>query len=223
MTLLRATGLILWKDLAVEIRRKEILTAMLVFVLLVLVTFNFAFDLRVENVREVAPGVLWVAIVFAGTLGVGRSFVVERDSGSLIALLLAPIDREAIYLAKLVGNCLFMFVMEAVALGVFSAFFNLNAFTSGLLLIVGLGTIGFAVVGTLFAAIAAHTRAREVMMPVLLFPILVPVVLGAVKATAALLNDPMSGEHLLWTRLLFAFDVIFLVVSFLIFASVIED
>ena len=223
MSILRATWLILWKDLAIELRTKEILSAMLVFVLLVLVTFNFAFDLRVENVRAVAPGVLWVAIIFAGMLGIGRSFVAERDRGTLAALLLAPIEREAIFLAKLLGNCLFMFAMELSALLVFSAFFNLNGFTPWMLLVVALGTIGFAVIGTLFAAVAAHTRAREVMLPVLLFPVIVPVVLGAVKATGALLSAPADGEHLLWVQLLVVFDMIFLVLSFSVFNFVIEE
>ncbi|MBI2942395.1 MAG: heme exporter protein CcmB [Chloroflexi bacterium] len=223
MQAMRQASVILWKDVVCELRTKEVLGGMLVFALLVLVTCNIAFDLRVDNIADVAPGVLWVAIIFAGTLGIGRSFVIERDRGSLAGLLLAPIDREAIYLAKLAGNCLFMFAMEAVTLAVFAAFFHLNVLQFWLIAVVFLGTLGFAAVGTVFAAMAVHTRAREVLLPVLLFPIAIPVVLGAVKATGSLLAATADQEYLLWTQLLVAFDAIFLVLSFLVFGSVIEE
>src|SRR5262249_7540611 len=176
---------LIWKEALVEARGRETILAGAVFALLVLVIFNFAFDLRVENVAEVAPGVLWVTVTFAGVLSLGRAFARERDRRTLDGLLLAPIDRSALYLAKVIASCASMFVVELVAVPPFSGLFNVRVELPLLLLGLMLGTIGLAGVGTLFAAIAAHTRAREVLLPLLLFPIQVPVILATVKATGA--------------------------------------
>ncbi|MGH2461759.1 MAG: heme exporter protein CcmB [Chloroflexota bacterium] len=219
----RQVSALLWKDLVVELRTREILGGMIVFALLVLLVFNFAFDLRVDNVAGVAPGVLWVAFTFAGILGLGRSFILEKDRGSLDGLLVAPIDRGAIYLAKLLGNLFFMIVVEIIALPVFISFFNFGAMTPGLILIVFLGTAGFAAVGTLFSAMAANTRAREVMLPIMLFPISVPVVIAAVEATALALGGGSPTSRLGWTELLVAFDLIFGVLCFIVFDYVVEE
>ncbi len=214
---------IVQKDLAVELRTKEMLSSMFVFALLVIVIFNFAFELRVENVREVAPGVLWVTFTFAGMLGLNRSFVLEKDRGCLEGLLLCPVDRSAIYFGKMLGNVIFMTMVEAIILPIFSVLFNLSLFHPVLILIVVLGTVGFAVVGTLFSAMAVHTRAREVMLPVLLFPIVVPAMIAAVKATGGILGGQLFSEIAHWVRLLVAFDVIFLAISFMTFDYVVEE
>jgi len=216
-------GALLWKDLLVELRTREILGGMVVFALLVLVIFNFAFDLRVDNVGGVAPGVLWVAFTFAGILGLGRSFIQEKDRGALDGLLAAPIDRGAIYLAKLLGNLLFMTVVEAIALPVFISFFNFGRITLELALIVFLGTVGFAAVGTLFSAMAANTRAREVMLPIMIFPISVPVVIASVEATALALGGSPFAQSLGWIELLVAFDLIFGILCFVVFDFVVEE
>ena len=212
---------ILWKDIRCELRSKQTWMGMGLFALLVLVIFNFAFDLRVDNKASVAPGALWVAFVFASLLGLGRTIAAEREKGSMDRLLLCPVDRKAIYLAKLLGNLLFIGVVELVALPVYAALFDVPLFASALIPIVLLGTLGVAVIGTLFSAMAAATRARELLLPILVFPLLVPVVIAAVRATATLLapvaNDPP------WLGLIVAFDIIFLSISMLTFSYVIEE
>jgi heme exporter protein B len=212
---------ILWKDIRYELRSKQMWTAMGLFALLVLVIFNFAFDLRVDNTAAVAPGALWVAFVFASLLGLGRTIAAEREIGSLDRLLLCPVDRKAIYLAKLLGNMLFIGVVEIIALPVFAALFNVPLLVGELLPIVLLGTLGIAAVGTLFSAMAAATRARELLLPILIFPLIVPVVIGAVRATGALLAPTVNEPP--WTGLIIAFDIIFLTVSMLTFEYVIEE
>ncbi len=214
---------IVWKDLLVEIKTKETFSSMFVFALLTIVIFNFAFQLRVEEINLVAPGVLWVAITFAGVLGLSRSFIREKDRGCMEGLMLCPVDRAAIYTGKALGNLIFMLMMEIVALPLFAVFFNLPILMPSLVAVTLLGTIGFAAVGTLFSAIAVNTKAREVMLPILFFPIVIPVVIAAVKATTAIL-DGGAGEGLSnWLSLLIAFDVIFAVISFLCFEYVLEE
>ncbi|MHB1132373.1 MAG: heme exporter protein CcmB [Chloroflexota bacterium] len=213
---------ILWKDVVSELRSKEVSTAMLVFSLMAVVIFNFAFELRVESVANVAPGVLWVAICFAGVLGLNRSLILEKDQGCLEGLMLCPVDRSAIYVGKLLANVIFMLITEAVVLPAFAILFNLPLLTPALLLIVVFGTVGFAAVGTLFAAIAVNTRSREVMLPVLLFPVIVPLLIAAVKATQTVVAPTGSAEPP-WLGLLGAFAAIFLVVSTLTFEFVLEE
>jgi heme exporter protein B len=216
---------LIWKELLVEARGRETVLAGAVFALLVLVIFNLAFDLRVENVAAVAPGVLWVTVSFAGVLSLGRVFARERDRRTLDGLLLAPVDRSALYLAKVLTSVVSMLVVEVVALPAFIGLFNLVVDLPLLVLALVLGTFGLAGVGTLFAAIAAHTRAREVMLPLLLFPIQVPVILATVKATGAAirvpgLEPPEIGQ---WLGLLVAFDALFLGLSVLLFDYAIEE
>ncbi len=223
MRFLRKVLVIVQKDVVVELRTKEMLSSMFVFSLLVIVIFSFAFELRVEDVRKVAPGVLWVTFVFAGMLGLSRSFVMEKDRGCLEGLLLCPVDRSAIYFGKMLGNVIFMTVMEAMILPIFSILFNVSLFQPVLLLIVVLGTLGFAGVGTLFSAMAVHTRSREVMLPVLLFPIVVPAMIAAVKATGGILDGQPVSEIAHWLRLLAVFDVVFFAISFMTFDYVVEE
>jgi heme exporter protein B len=212
---------ILWKDVRYELRSKQMWTGMGLFALLVLVIFNFTFDLRVDNAAAIAPGALWVAFVFASLLGLGRTIAAEREIGSMDRLLLCPVDRKAIYLAKLLGNMLFIGVVEIVALPIFAALFNVPLFVGALLPIVLLSTLGIAAVGTLFSAMAAATRARELLLPILVFPLIVPIVIGAVRATGTLLAPAVNEPP--WLGLIAAFDVIFLTVSMLTFEYVIEE
>ncbi len=214
-------GAILEKDIRCELRSKQTWISMGMFALLVLVIFNFAFDLRVDNKAAVVPGALWVAFIFASLLGLGRTIAAEQDSGSMDRLLLCPVDRKAIYLAKLLGNLLFIGVVEIVALPIFAALFDVPLFVGQLIPIVLLGTLGVATIGTLFSAMAAATRARELLLPLLVFPLIVPVVIAAVRATGSLLvpgaNEPP------WVGLIIAFDIIFLSLSMLLFQYVIEE
>lgn len=220
---LRKILAIVHKDIIAELRTKEMFSSMFVFALLVIVIFNFAFELRVANVKQVAPGVLWVTFAFAGMLGLNRSFILEKDKGCLEGLLLAPVDRSAIYFGKMLGNLIFMSVVEAIVLPIFWVLFNPPLFSPALLLVIVLGTVGFAGVGTLFSAIAVHTRAREVMLPILLFPIVVPLMIAAVKITGGLLDGQPLSEMRNWLNLLVGFDVIFLTVSYMTFDYVVEE
>ena len=214
---------IVGKDVASELRTREVLSSMFVFAVLVIVIFNFAFELKVDNNEAVAPGVLWVAIVFAGMLGLNRSFISEKDRGCMEGLLLCPVDRSAIYVGKMLGNLLFMLTMEIIVLPIFAAFFNLSVFDPKLLLVVLLGTIGFAGVGTLFAAVAVHTRTREVMLPVLLLPVAVPVLVAAVKATGEAISSTPPPTPGPWMGVLVGFDIVFLTVAYITFEYVFQE
>ena len=224
MSYLRKVFAVVAKDVAAELRTREMLSSMFVFSLLVILIFNFAFDLRAENQKTLAPGVLWVAIAFAGMLGLSRSFIIEKDRGSLEGLLLTPVDRSAIYLGKMLGNLLFIGIVEIIILPIFIVLFNLSAAHVPLLAgVMILGTIGFAGVGTLFSAMAVHTRAREVLLPILLFPVVIPVMLASVKLTAAILDGLPFADVQNWFRLLVAFDLIFLALSVVLFDYVTEE
>jgi heme exporter protein B len=216
-------GIILWKDVISEVRTREMLSSMLVFALLVTVIFSFAIEPGSVDMTDLAPGLLWVAFTFAGILGLNRSFAVEKARNSMEGLMLTPLDRSGIYLAKMLGNFVFLSIVEAVVLPLFWVLSNLTVFPPAVLLIVPLGTLGFVAAGTLFAAMTVNTRAREVMLPLLLLPVSVPVIVAAVKATGAV----MAGESLAatanWLQLLATCDVVFLVVSVLVFEYVIED
>jgi heme exporter protein B len=214
-------GAILWKDIRYELRSKQTWLGMGMFALLVLVIFNFTFDLHVDNKAAVAPGALWVAFIFASLLGLSRTLAAEREQGPMDRLLLCPVDRKAIYLAKLLGNLLFIAVVEIVALPVFVALFDVPIFVGQLLPVVLLGTLGIATIITLFSVIAATTRARELLLPLLVFPLIVPIVIAAVRVTQ-LLMVPAANEPP-WLGLIIAFDVIFLSISMLVFQYVVEE
>jgi heme exporter protein B len=222
MGFLSKTMAIVWKDLIAELRTKELFSSMFVFTLLLTVIFSFSFDLRVEKVAEVAPGVLWVTFAFAGTLELNRSLSAEIEEARLDGLLLAPMERSTIYFGKMLGNLVFICATEVLMLPIFSAVFDLNLLQPAFLGTVFLGTLGFAAVGTLLSAMAASTRAREVMLPVLLFPIVLPVVISAVKLTAGILDGLPWTSLASWLRLLIGFDVIFLVLSYMTFDYIVQ-
>ena len=225
MSYLRKISAIVWKDIVAELRTKEMFSAMFVFAVLVIVVFNFAFDLRVsgQRVREVAPGALWVAFAFAGILGLNRAFASEKDGGCLEGLLLAPVDHTAIYFGKMISTVLFMVVVEALMLPVFTAFFGVNLFDLRLVFVVLLGTVGFAGVGTILSAMTAQTRAREVLLPILLLPVAAPVLIAAVKATSGILDGLTMAEIATWWQLLLAFDVLFPAVAFMTFDFIVKE
>ena len=222
---LRRTWAMTRKDVTVELRARERVNAMLFFAALVLFIFNFALGPDQEKLREVAPGLLWLAFLFTGMLGLARSFQAERENECFEELLLTPGDRESIYYGKLAGNILFMAMAEALILPLFGVLYNLDIWEHlpSLALVALLGTLGFSTIGTLLAAMTANLRAREVMLPLLLFPLTVPVILGSVRATEAILaGEGLAGvSH--WLKLLAGFDVIFLVVSPLVFEFVLEE
>lgn len=222
---LRAVGAVVWKDLAAELRSKELLSAMVVFALLVILSFNFALELdRSPAAREkVGSGVLWVATVFTGTLGLNRSLAMEKDRGSLDGLLLAPIDRSALYFGKALSNLLFILLVEVVIVPVFAILFNLPMLRPLLLLVVLLGAVGYAAVGTLLASLAVHSRSRDVMLPILLLPVAVPVLIAAVRASSGVLASAGWDEIGPWINLLIGYDVIFVAAAFMLFEYVVEE
>jgi heme exporter protein B len=220
---LKAIGAIVWKDLVAELRSRELLSAMLVFALLVILIFNFAIELQPNLRSTITPGVLWVTFAFSGTLGLNRSMAVEKDRGCLDGLLLAPVDRSAIYFGKALSNLAFMLIVAIVVLPVYSVLYNINIFNPGLILVIFLGSTGYVAVGTLLSSMAVQTRTRDVLLPVLLFPVIVPVLLAAVKASGGfLLNLPM-GEIWPWLNILIAYDVIFTAVAYMVFDYVVEE
>lgn len=213
---------IAWKDVLSEMRTKETVSSVLVFAILVIVIFNFAFGANKETVALVAPGILWVTFAFAGVLSLNRAFIMEKEESCLEGLMACPISRETIYVGKLLGSLLFMLIVEAITLPIFALLFNLTL-SFQLVAITVLATIGFVAVGTLFSALAVNTKAREMVLPILFLPIIVPVIIGAVKTSEqALAGEPWSSLFP-WLQIIVAFDAIFLVVSFLIFSFVIEE
>jgi len=219
----KAVAAIIWKDIRAELRTKDIFSSMFVFALLSVIVFNFAFELRVPDMKMVVPGIVWVAVAFSGTLGLNRAFVIEQDKGSLAGLLLAPVDRAAIYFGKMLGNLVFIFIVEIILLPLVMIFFNLSLLTWQHLLVLFLGTYGFAAVGTVFSAMAVNTRAREVLLPVLLFPVLLPVLVAGVKMTGGLVDGMALSELGNWLQLVVLYDIGFTVVAYLTFGFVVEE
>jgi heme exporter protein B len=222
-----------WKDLLTERRAKAAFNAMAFFALLVLLTFGFALgpDVPASAARqgtllqELAPGLLWVTILFAGVLAVDRSFQVEIERGGLEGLRLYPGDRKAVYIGKLVANVSIMLVMEMLVLPFAAILYNLDLWPRlpALAGVALLATVGFAAIGTFYAALTANLRARQVLLPLLMFPVLIPVVLAAVKATGLVLHGDPMDELAAWVKLLVAGDVLFLTVCTLTFEYVIEE
>lgn len=226
MAYLKAVFTILWKDILLELHTREVISSMVFFSILVVVVFNFAFDLRGETLLRYAPGVLWIAFIFAGVLGLNRSFLLEKEEGGIIGLMLSPIDRSAIYSGKVLSNFVFMLIMELITSVVFFFlydFYFLYENIPSLLIILLLGTFGFSVIGTLFSGITVNTKAREILLPLLLFPILVPVIIASVSATGIVLRGEGLSEASKWLKLLIAFDILFVTLSITIFEYVLEE
>lgn len=220
----KAIGAIVQKDLAAEFRSRELLSAMLVFSLLVIIIFNFALELEPEARHAVAAGVLWATFAFAGTLGLNRSMAIEKDRGCMDGLLLAPVDRSAIYFGKTISNLIFMLIVEAFVLPVYAVLYDeMTLFQPGFLGIILLGSIGYISVGTLLSTMSAQTRMRDVLLPILLFPVTIPVLLAAVKASGGLIAGAEWSEILTPVSILVAYDLIFIAVPFMFFDTVVEE
>ncbi|MCD5409625.1 MAG: heme exporter protein CcmB [Methanocellales archaeon] len=213
---------IAWKDLKTEFRTKQMLNSMLLFALLVVIIFSFAFGPYPENIDQLAPGMLWVAFTFAGMLGLSRSFASEKENGCLDGLKLCPVDRSDIYVGKVMSNTVLMFIMVMVTVPVFIVLFDYSIPDPlRLIFVIVLGTLGFVFVGTLLSALTVNVRARELLLPVILFPVILPVIISAVLAT----GEVLSGINDIWAevRILGTYGAIFFIVSLLIFEYVIED
>jgi len=219
----KAVAAIVWKDLSAEMRSRELISAMLVFALLVVLIFNFALELDVNVRATVTSGVLWATFAFAGTLGLNRSMAMEKDRGCLDGLLLAPVDRSVIFFGKAVGNLVFMLLVEIIVLPVYSILYNINLFHPGLLLVIVLGSIGYVSVGTLLASMAVQTRSRDMLLPILLFPLVIPVLIAAVKGSGGFLEMRPMEEIWPYLNLLIVYDVIFVAASYMVFDYVVEE
>jgi heme exporter protein B len=215
------------KDLRIEWRNLDNLPAMFFFSLLVLVIFNFGFDFVNADFRDLGPGVLWVTFSFSGVLSFGHSFALERDGDCIFGLMLAPVDAGSIYLGKLLANLTSMLIVEGVVLPLCAVLFNYDviAVAGPLALVVLVHTLGFAAVGTLFGAMTARTRRGDVLLPILLFSLSVPVMISAVKCTGAVLagGSLFAGESRTWLTMASVFDVIIVTAAFLTFEYVIEE
>jgi heme exporter protein B len=224
MRIVKQAFLLLRKDLLLETRRRESLLTMFFFGTLLLFVFHFSFDLPPERVNEMAPALLWLAFLFTGTLGLAQLFEAERGNHCLEALLVSPMDRGAFFLAKVCFNLILMLLVEIVVLPLFWILFNLRSWEllPFLFFIILLGTIGFCVLGTIFSAVTLRARAKELLLPLVLFPLMIPVILSTIRCMEAVLLAGELGDSAQWLRLLIGFDVIFITVGVLIFDWVIE-
>ena len=212
----RTAWLVMQKDLTVEIRSREIVSTTVFFAISCVLVFAFALVKDGRTVVDAAAGILWIAIAFSGTLALGRTFERERYTDTLRALMLAPADRPAIYVGKLLAIVAMIFAAEALLVPLVALLFQAGLFEAPMLLgaILLTGTLGFAAVGTLFAAMLVRARSRDVLLPVLLYPITIPVIIGGVRGTAALLGEPPDvAMAQFWIGLLLFFDVVFIVLS----------
>ncbi|MCK4489160.1 MAG: heme exporter protein CcmB [Anaerolineales bacterium] len=220
---LSAIRAVIWKDLTAEWRTRENLSAMLVFALLVILIFNFALELDIQAQESLSAGVLWTTFIFAGTIGLNRSLAVEKDRGCLDGLLLAPVDRSVIYFGKAIGNLIFMLLVEIIVLPVYSFLYQVPVFQPGFLLVVVLGSIGYVAVGTLLATMVIQARTRDILLPILLFPLTLPVIIAAVKASQGFLLMVPLTEISAWLNLLIVYDLIFTAAAFMVFDFVVEE
>lgn len=221
---LRPVFLVTWKDILLELRSREVVIASMVFAIMVVVIFNFALNVTPETVDILAPGILWVAFVFAGVLAMSRAFVIEKDQGSLEGLLLCPVSRDSLYFGKMLSLFLFMTVVEAVLLPIFAVLFDFSAFSFTLIGVILLATLGFATVGTLFSSIAVNTRSREIMLPILFFPVITPVIIGAVETSTGAIGSSVNVIGVgRWLQLIAVFDAVFLVLCPWAFGLVMEE
>jgi len=216
---------IVWKDIMTELRTKELFSSMFTLALLIIVIFNFAFDFSSELIPVAAPAILWVAFTFAGVLGLSRSFALEKEGNSILGLLLSPMDRSLIFLGKMISNAVFVFVVELIMIPLFVLFFNYdlgNGFFP-LLFVIFLGTFGFVSVGTLFSAMALSTKLREVLLPILMLPVIIPVIVSSIKLTAAVLSGNPISQAGAALQVVVSFDIIFFVVCAVVFEYVLDE
>jgi heme exporter protein B len=224
MTLARATSVILAKELRTEFRSRQLLGTTAVFVLIVIVLFSFTFNPTSTESRRFGPGLLWLAFLFAGSLMLQSSFLREQTNDTLAALRLAPIDPFSIIAGKMAANFLFLLLVEVILLPVFAVLYNVAILPvlPQLLLVLVMGTIGLAATGTVFSAVAAQARLRELLLPLLLLPVLAPVLIASTEATIGVLQDP-SELSLVWLTFLACFDVIFLTATWMVGEYLLEE
>ncbi|MGI9553285.1 MAG: heme exporter protein CcmB [Thermodesulfobacteriota bacterium] len=216
---------ILWKDIISELRTKELISSMAAFSIVLIVLFNFSLTITRENAVFIVPPLLWISIVFIGTLGLSRSFAIEKENSAITGVLLSPVDRSMLYFAKVLSNFIFIFIIQIILTALFIFLFNLSFKGSffNLVIVYIVGGLGFSSLGTLFSTMAINTKLRELILPVILFPLLIPLLINAIKATEILFNGGIFGEIVPNIKILVCFDIIFLVSSALVYEYVVED
>jgi len=216
---------IIWKDFVTELKTRELFSSMFVFAVLVMLIFIFSINLSIVSASQVGPGVLWVAILFAGTLGLNRSFALEKENGCLQGLMLAPVDRSAIFFGKMLSNLAFLLIMEAFLLPVFMIFFNVDigSHLGPLVAVLLMGTLGFSALGTLLSSLSSNLKAREIMLPILLYPLMVPIAIGSVQLTGQILDGKSLADMMNWVGLILCFDIIFISASIMTIDHILEE
>ncbi|MFZ5944077.1 MAG: heme exporter protein CcmB [Bacillota bacterium] len=224
MTYLSHIWLLVKKDLISELRSKEIISSMLIFSVLIVVIFSFAFEPDKETIQKVFPGIIWVSFIFAGTLGLNRSFISEQDNDAIMGLMLGIIEPGVIYLAKSITNFVFLLVIQLMTLPLMFVLFDTSVKGSylHLVLVIILGSWGFIFLGTFMSTFSVNTKFSEILLPIILFPIIVPLLIAAVQATEIVTNQGSIGEFIVWLKVLVAFDVIFTVIPWLLFDYLLE-
>ncbi len=221
----RQIGILTWKDILIDIRRKENFLSMFLFSLLTLIIFHFSIGDNPKTFRLIVPGLIWVVFLLAGILGLSKSFIQEMENGCIKALLLTPMDRGNLFLGKMLGTTLFLSLVQLITVPMFILFSGISLANEWwmLVLVMLAGTLGFTSLGTLLAGMTATLRGREVLLPILLFPLITPNLISTVKITAYVFFGGEWSEVVSWWKLLLAFDVILGVVSYLSFEFVVEE
>jgi heme exporter protein B len=216
---------IIEKDLLLELKSKEVVTSMLIFSLLTVIVFSFIFEPGAEYKNDLAAGILWMAIIFSGILGLNKSMMTEINGGNFNALLLAPVDRSAVFFGKVISNFLMLIIMEIIIIPVFMVFYSINIFENSLMpaFVLIIGSYGFSVLGTLFSIISVKSKTREIMLPLLLLPIIIPVILASIQSTNVFISGDNFNDALKWIYLILVFDIIFTAVIFALFDFIIEE
>jgi len=216
---------IIRKDIISEFRSRDMFVSMFTFSLIIIFVFNLILDLSSNIKNIVSPVVLWITFLFSGSIGLSRSFAMEKESDAIKGLLLAPIDRSLIYIGKFLSNLTFLLIIEIITIPIFVIIFNydFNLSLLSLLLVIFIGTIGFSAVGTLFSAMSLNTRLREVLLPILYFPVIIPVLINSINITASILSGSSLSENGSSLQILIAFDIIFLAAGILLYEYIIEE
>jgi heme exporter protein B len=218
-----AIRVIVWKDLRAELRSRRLISAVGLFALLAVLVFYFTLEGRRDILTGALPSILWVIIVFAGILGLTRSLAAEHERGTLDALLIAPIPRAALFYGKFIGNWLFTLLVALIVAAALTLLFNVWLFDPALWLVLFLGTLGFAAVGTLTGSLAIYADGRETTLPILVLPIALPVLISSVRATTDILNGLPFADWSVWLPALISVDVIFLLLAFVLFDFIVEE
>jgi len=223
MSYLGTIRVLLWKDILLEWRSKEITISMFVFSSLVIMVFNFVLDTASISLMMLAPGILWISIIFGGVIGFNRFLSIEKESGGIYGLMISPVERDVIFFGKMLSTFVFLLVIELLIFALFSILYNLSLYSPSFILLAVLATLGMSLVGTLFSTISVNTRSREVMFPILFLPVVLPLMIATVEATGSLLMEGVTKDFFNWISLLVIFDSIFLVICPIAFTYIIED